>query len=116
MQPGPFEALSETLMTPAKSGVYLAKNELLLLARTSEASLRFNERKRMLVDIFRSAQTGDELVAMMDRLIAFTKESLARYEELATEYPASAATWRPWIDKAKRTVLLLEETKQEIRL
>lgn len=56
---GPFEALARTFMTPAKSGVYLTRNELLVLARLTEASVRINERPRMLVDILRSAQTAD---------------------------------------------------------
>lgn len=113
---GPFEALARAFMTPAKSGVYLTRNELLVLARLTEASVRINERRRMLVDILRSAQTADELVAMVDRLLAFTHERLAEYEALVNAYPASAPVWRPWLERAKRTVVLLEDTKRDIRL
>lgn len=114
--PGPIEELVATFMTPAKSGVYLAKHELLLLARATEASLRINERKRMLADVLRSAQTQDELAGMLARLGAFCSERIAEYEALAQAYPATAALWRPWVDRARRMRLLLEETQAEVHL
>jgi hypothetical protein len=113
---GPFEALAKTFMTPAKSGVYLTRNELVVLARLSEASLRINERPRMLVDIFRSAQTADDLVAIVQRLRDFTVANLEAYEALATEYPSTARLWRPWVDKARRTLVLLDDVAHDIRL
>ncbi len=113
---GVFENLARQLMTPAKSGVYLTRNELLVLARASEASLRINERPRMLVDILRSAQTADELCAMVDRLVAFTKDSIEKYRELAEAYPTTRAAWQPWIDRASRAVVFLDDVKREVRL
>jgi plasmid replication initiation protein len=113
---GPFEALARTFMTPAKSGVYLTRNELLVLARLTEASVRINERPRMLVDILRSAQTADELIAMVERLADFTRAQLAQYEALASEYPSTAPAWRPWIERARRTLLLLDDTRHDIAL
>lgn len=111
-----FEGLAKQFMTPAKSGVYLTRNELLVLARLSEASLRINERPRMLVDILRSAQTADELCATIDRLIGFTTDSATQYEALAEAYPSTRSLWQPWIDRARRTVLFLEQVKRETRL
>lgn len=113
---GPFEALARTFMTPSRSGVYLTRNELLVLARLTEASVRINERPRMLVDILRSAQTADELVAMMEQLLGFTRASLEQYEALVTTYPASSGVWKPWLERARRTCVLLEDTKRDIRL
>lgn len=113
---GPFEELANTFMTPAKSGVYLAKNELLVLARLSEASLRFNERKRMLADILRSAQSPAHLAEILDRLVAFCRESLEHYTALAETYPAAAPGWQPWIDRARKMVVRLEQTQEELRL
>lgn len=113
---GPYEALAKTFLTPAKSGVYLTKNELISLARASEASLRINERPRMLVDVLRSAQSADELVATVDRLLSFTRARLAEYEALVAAYPSSLAVWKPWLERARRTVVLLEDTKRDIRL
>jgi hypothetical protein len=113
---GPFEALARAFMTPAKSGVYLTRNELIVLARLTEASLRINERPRMLVDILRSAQTADELSAMLERLIEFTQAQSHEYRALVEAYPASDATWRPWIDRAERTVLMLRDVQRDVRL
>jgi hypothetical protein len=113
---GPFEALAKQLVTPAKSGICLTRNELIVLARLSEASLRINERPRMLVDVLRSAQTAEDLVAILTRLIDFTHQRLAEYEAFAIEYPSSAPTWRPWVDRAKRTIVLLQDTIRDVRL
>ena len=47
-----LEELATFLTTPAESGLCLSKSDLIGLARSVEGSLRVNERKRMLVDIF----------------------------------------------------------------
>ncbi len=113
---GPMEQLAATFMVPARSGVYLTRNELLVLARISEASLRFNERKRMMVDILRSAQDADQLVALLERLVEFCVASLAEYQALAAAFPQSAPQLQVWMDKTNATITMLKETQEEIRL
>lgn len=112
---GPMEQLANLLMTPEKSGVYLTRQELLGLARVSQASLRFNERKRMMLDIFRSTQDGAELVALLERLVDFCTVSLEQYRALVETYPMAAAQLQPWMDRATRTVELLLQTQQEVQ-
>lgn len=113
---GPLEALAELLTTPAKSGIYATKSEIIALARLSEASLRVNERKRMLADIIRSVGSAEEMCALADRFIALCERSGAQYRELARAYPASAALLDVWGERARRTIEALEEVKEEIRL
>lgn len=111
-----FDDLAAKLMTPAKSGAYLTRNELLVLARLTEGSFRFNERKRMLVDIFKSAQDADGLLALLGRLTAFWQDQLGRYEELAQAFPASAPFFAEWQTKARATLKTLERVRDEVRL
>jgi hypothetical protein len=111
-----FDDLSAKLMTPAKSGAYLTRNELLVLARLTEGSLRFNERKRMLVDLFKSAQDADGLVALLERLEAFWRDQLHRYDELSETFPTSAAFFADWQHKARTTLASLEKIRAEVRL
>lgn len=111
-----FDDLAAKLMTPAKSGAYLTRNELLVLARLTEGSFRFNERKRMLVDILKSAQDADGLWNMLERLREFWKAQLGRYDELAQAFPASAPHFAPWQQKARATLTALEKVQAEVRL
>lgn len=116
MSTSAFDELAARLAAPAKSGAYLTRNELLVLARLTDGSLRYNERKRMLADIFKSAPDADGLVALLERLLAFWGSQLERYGALASEYPASAACFAPWQQKAKATVAALEKIRAEVRL
>jgi len=116
MSTSAFDDLAAKLMTPAKSGAYLARNELLVLARLTEGSVRFNERKRMLVDLFKSAQDAEGLVALLDRLSEFWRAQLERYDVLAREFPASAPFFADWQEKAKATLATLAQVRSEVRL
>jgi hypothetical protein len=111
-----FDDLAAKLAAPAKSGAYLTRNELLVLARLTEGSLRFNERKRMLVDLFKSAQDADGLVRLLDRLAEFWRAQLERYDELARAFPTSAPFFADWQVKAKATLGTLEQVRAEVRL
>jgi hypothetical protein len=113
---GPLDALAEMLAAPARSGVYLTRNELLILARLSEASLRVGERRRMLADVLKSAGSTEDLAGTLDRLRAFCAESLVAYEGLAAAAPASAAVLAPWIERARGTISKLETLAAEVRL
>lgn len=113
---GELEQIAASFVVPQKSGVYLTKSDIISLARASEASLRINERRRMLTDVLRSPQTLDELEALLDRLIAFCSQSAASYQEMVDAYPTSAAVLEPWRAKAQKTVEKLTEIKEELRL
>lgn len=116
MQPdGLIDELAAFLAAPARSGVYLTKPELLALARASEASLRVNERRRMLADVLRSAQGADDLLAMLDRLAAFCRQSADACDALARAYPTAAPALAPWSDKARHTLARLDDVQAELR-
>ena len=111
---GPFDDLARRLTTPAVSGVYLARNEIVLLARLEDASLRVGERRRMLVDVLKSAQGPADLDAVLARLAAFVADSLASYRRLAGEFPAAADLLAPWIERATRTDRALAELREDV--
>lgn len=111
----PYDALAERLMAPARSGACMTKNELVVLARLTDASLRISERKRMLVDVLRSARDAAELEAVISRLAAFWRDSLAHYETLVADFPTSAPLLQPWSDKARETLRSLDELAEDVR-
>lgn len=113
---GPLDALAAHCVVPAKSGVYLTKNELVILARISEASLRINERRRMLADVLKSPQTPAELQALNSRLIDFCRMHLEEYEAQADLYPKSRTLLLPWMERARATITRLEHVNEELEL
>lgn len=117
MQPdGPLEALAAHFVVPAKSGVVLTKSELLVLARASEASLRINERKRMLTDVLKSAQSPGELRAMLGRLIGFCHQQVVELEELSASYPVMQPLVQSWRERATQTIASLSAVTEELEL
>lgn len=116
MTDGPLDALAARFVLPAKSGVYLTKNELLTLARLTEGSVRINERRRMLADVLKSPQNPGELSQLVDRLIAFCQSHLDAWEDLLESYPAAAPFAQPWQLKTRATIESLEGMKEELQL
>jgi hypothetical protein len=113
---GPFDAIAASYVLPAKSGVYLTKNELVALARVSEASLRLSERRRMLADVLKSAQNVAELKALNGRLMDFCRLHLEEYEARANHFPKSRALYAPWVKRAQATITRLMELNEELEL
>lgn len=114
MSDGPFEELADRLVVPARSGVYLTRSEIVLLARLEDASLRYGERRRMLVDVLRSARGPAELGATVERLRAMVRDSLASFRELVSEFPAAGPALGPWIARAERTERGLSELIEDL--
>lgn len=114
--PGLLDDLAAQLVRPAKSGVYLTKNEIIALARLSDASLRVNERRRMLADVLRSADSAEGLSALFERIIAFCRGSLEAYAALAEQYPSAAPALRGFQESAARTIDRLSAAQAEIAL
>lgn len=113
---GPLDELAAFLATPARSGIYLTRNELVALARLADGSLRVGERRRMLADVLKSAPSREALCATLAWLQEFCRESLRGYRELVEASPASAVQLRPWIGRAEATLDRLTTLIAEIRL
>ena len=113
---GPLEELATRFVLPAKSGVYLTRNELIVLARVSDASLRINERKRMLADVLKSAQSPAELTTLLRRLIDFCQLHVEAFEDLGRQFPCAAPLAAPWITAARDTMRRLEDVCEELAM
>lgn len=116
MSDGMLDAIAARFVLPAKSGVYVTKNELIVLARLADGSLRVNERRRMLADVLKSPQTPAELRALLDRLIALCELHLAEWDSLVGAYPKAAPYVASWQQKARATIASLQDTQAELRL
>jgi hypothetical protein len=116
MSDGPLDALAARFVLPAKSGVYVTKNELIALARVSDGSLRINERRRMLADVLKSPQNPAELKALFARLIGLCELYLRSWDELIANFPLAVRSAKPWQEKARATIKSLEELTEELTL
>lgn len=114
MSDGPLDALAARFVLPAKSGVYVTKNELIALARVAEGSLRVNERRRMLADVLKSPQNPAELSQLVARLVAFCEAHLTAWDELIESYPNAAPFAAPWQQKTRATIAALEGMQEEL--
>jgi hypothetical protein len=111
---GPLDELAAELVVPARSGIYLAKSELIVLARLVEGSLRVNERRRMLADVLKSPDSLEGLSALVGRLMEVTQAHLERYAELAAAFPGTAPALAPWRERAARTWARLAAVREEL--
>lgn len=113
---GHLDALAALLASPARSGAYITRAELINLARLVDGSLRVGERRRMLADVLKSAGSAEALTALVERLKDFWRASAAEYEEVAASSPAGARAMAPWIDRARTTLRRLDEVIEELSL
>lgn len=116
MSDGPLDEIAARFVLPAKSGVYVTKNERIALARASDGSLRINERKRMLADVLKSPQNPAELKALFARLIGLCELHLRDWDGLIASFPLAARSAAPWQEKARATITWLEELTEELTL
>lgn len=111
---GPLDGLASALVLPRKSGIYITKSEMLVLARVADGSLRVNERRRMLSDVLKSADSLQQLASTFERLQEFCRLHLTRYEELQQAFPAMEPYLKPWHEAATRTLKELEGLRGDV--
>lgn len=116
MTDSPLAALADHLVIPERSGVYLAKSEIVAFARATEGSLRINERRRMCLDVLRSAQTPAQLAALLGRLRDFCARQVREYRALVEAFPAAAPALGPWVARAEATIAMIEGVLEELAL
>lgn len=106
-----LEELAAFLTTPAESGLCLSKSDLIGLARSVEGSLRVNERKRMLVDIFQCPQNPQEMGELVEWMKRRAEADRSYYLALIGDYSASEPYLRPWIQRCEGTIQKMNELK-----
>ena len=116
IEEGPLDDLASTFVIPAKSGVYLTKNEMIVLARISEGSLRISDRKRMLADVLKSPDSPDALARLLGLLVDFCRAHVSHYDALSARYPTLAPLVADPSARARRTIEQLDVLRSEILL
>lgn len=92
-----LRAIARRLLTPVHSGLFLARSDLVQLARRCDLPTGFGERLQMLSDLFRAAGHFEKLPALLNGIDQLLAQAEAHHVALEEEAPAAAAFLAPWL-------------------
>ena len=111
-----FERILKILTIPARSGIYISRQEIRNIGLALGVEIPVKERKFMLKDLFLYAKQFDALKEFIELLISFTDKKLNEYRELQEIYPSSKILFKNWINRAENLKKFLENMKKEIEI
>jgi len=107
--PGFVDELTDRLLAPSKSGVYLSRIDIKRVAEGIDESIPIKERDKMLKAMFRHTTKRQFL---SDAFAEFNKHMNGRvliYTELSEEFPASKEIFEAQIAKVKKTQKMFDQ-------
>ncbi len=102
------DALTEKLLAPAISGVYLSRIDIKRIATAIDESIPIKERIKMVRALFRHTTKKDYLRDAFTEIEKHINGRILIYTELGEAFPASKASFDAHIAKAKKTSLMFE--------
>ncbi len=109
-----FERILKILTIPARSGIYISRQEIRSIGLSLGVEIPVKERKFMLKDLFLYAKQFGVLKEFIELLISFTDKKINEYRELQDIYPNSKSLFDGWINRAEKLKRFLENMKKEI--
>lgn len=109
-----FERILKILTIPARSGIYISRQEIRSIGLSLGVEIPVKERKFMLKDLFLYAKQFGVLKEFIELLISFTDKKINEYRELQEIYPNSKNLFDGWINKAEKLKKFLENMKKEV--
>lgn len=106
--PAFVDELSEKLLGPAHSGVYLSRLDIKRVAEAIDESLPIKERKRMIKSLMRHTTTKEFLRNAFGEFNKHINGRLAIYQELAEAFPSSKYVFDEFTAKAEKTKKMFE--------
>ena len=97
------DALTEKLLAPAISGVYLSRLDIKRVAEGIDESIPIKERVKMMRALFRHTTKKDYLREAFAEIEKHVNGRILIYTELGEAFPASKAIFDENIAKAKKT-------------
>ena len=89
------------LLTPARAGLYLGRDDLSRLGAALGFPLPALDRRIMLEHLFVAAGPAGLLPRLLDLLRAEVETWIATYTAWETAYPHTAAIWQEWRERAE---------------
>ena len=111
--PGFVDELTDKLLSPYHSGVYLSRLDIKRVAEAIDESIPIKERKRMLQALFRHTTRKTYLRGAFDEFNRHFGGRILIYTELAEAFPASKPIFEDNIAKIKKTQKILDQIVED---
>jgi hypothetical protein len=111
--PGFVDELTDKLLAPYHSGVYLSRLDIKRVAEAIDESIPIKERKKMLQALFRHTTRKAYLRGAFDEFNRHFGGRILIYTELAEAFPASKSIFEENIAKIKKTQKLLDQIAED---
>lgn len=111
--PGFVDELTDKLLSPHHSGVYLSRLDIKRVAEAIDESIPIKERKKMLQALFRHTTRKTYLRGAFDEFNRHFGGRILIYTELAEAFPASKAIFEENIAKIKKTQKILDQIVED---
>lgn len=107
--PSFVDELSDKLLAPIKSGVYLSRMDIKRVAEAIDESLPIKERKKMIKALFRHTTKREYLVDAFGEFDKHLNGRVLIYQELSEAFPASRSIFEGFIAKIKKTQKMFKQ-------
>jgi TorA maturation chaperone TorD len=107
-----IKELCRRLLTPAISGLFLARSDLTQLAHTVDLPTSFGDRSRMLADLFHAAGRFERVPALLNALDKSVAAAAGRHAALVEEAPTAAPLVAPWLERLDASRALLADMRR----
>ena len=111
--PSYTEVLYAKLVAPYVSGIYISRWDIKDIALAAGDSMAIHPRKRMFELLMKYASNKENMESVLDALKAHMEDKIKIYQELMSNFPASAEIFQPKIDKAEKTMKLFPQIINE---
>ncbi len=114
-EPAPafVDELSDRLLAPSKSGVYLSRIDIKRIAEAIDESIPIKERKKMIKALFRHTTSKAYLRTAFDEINRHLGGRQLIYTELSEAFPASKAIFDVHIAKMKKVQKMFDQIVED---
>jgi|GEM_PF-197593 len=102
------DALTQKLLAPAISGVYLSRIDIKRVAEAIDESIPIKERVKMVRALFRHTTKKEYLQSAFDEIDKHINGRILIYTELSEAFPSSKPIFDEHITKAKKTMKMFD--------
>ncbi|MGM0533518.1 MAG: hypothetical protein ACQERK_03370 [Campylobacterota bacterium] len=110
-----FEALEKQLLAVYRSGVYISGKDITELAAALDFEFPMKKRESSLKKLIFQAKKEKRLPQLFDAVIKLFEAKIKEYRALAQSYENAEPVIGEWIQKAQRSVQMLEGQKQKAK-
>jgi hypothetical protein len=111
--PNYAEAITQTLLAPARCGVNLTRWDVKRIGDEVDASLPIKERKRMYSALFRHIRTKDELEGISHALNKHLDGRVLMYEDLSLKFPSSKPIFDEHLKKIDKVKVMFRRVIED---